>query len=188
MEEIKLKYGNVNNAVKVGDTVRRDSGPWTPTIHTLLDVPKPLGIDNKGREILSYIDGDAAVRPWPPVMLTNEGIAQAGRLLRRYHDTVADFKPSVDATWRFVDHNHGSYQVILHGDLGPWNTIWHEDTLIGLIDWDFAHPGDRIEDVAQLAYYFIPLRGTLGWQNAGFEKRPHLAVRLQTLVEAYGMF
>lgn len=74
------------------------------------------------------------------------------------------------------------------GDLGPWNTIWQDDKLTALIDWDFAQPGDRIDDLAQMAYYFVPLRGETGWMEAGFEKRPDMAQRLRALVESYGMF
>jgi len=197
MEEIKLDYGNVSNTVKVGDTVRRDTGPWTPTIHALLNylhehefdcVPKVLGIDDKGREVLSYLDGEAAVRPWPPILFTESGISQAARLLRKYHNTVANFKPPQDAEWRMGKIKLRSDQIIRHGDLGPWNTIWQGDTLTGLIDWDFAQPGERIEDLAQLAYYFIPLRGEDGWKKAGFQERPNFSVRLKYLVEDYGLY
>lgn len=197
MEETKLDYGNVSNAVKVGDTVRRDTGLWTPTIHALLNylhdhtfdyVPKVLGVDDKGREILSYLDGEAAARPWPAVLFTVNGVSQAAKLLRNYHDIVANFRPPADAEWRMGKIEVEPGQIIRHGDLGPWNTIWQGNTLTGLIDWDFAQPGERIEDLAQLAYYFIPLRGEDGWKNVGFQERPDFSARLQVLVESYGMY
>ena len=59
-----LSGGNMTRVVRVGDTVRRGAGPWTPTIHALLRhlresgfaaVPEPLGIDEKGREIISLL-------------------------------------------------------------------------------------------------------------------------------------
>ena len=54
--------------MRIGDTVRRPTGPWTPTIHALLQhlraagcvaVPEPLGIDDRGREIISLLPGGA---------------------------------------------------------------------------------------------------------------------------------
>ena len=64
-EEHPLAGGNVGGAVRVGDTVRRASGPWTPAVHALLHhladrlpgVPRELGIDERGREVLSYLPG-----------------------------------------------------------------------------------------------------------------------------------
>ncbi|HEX8226923.1 MAG TPA: phosphotransferase [Candidatus Saccharimonadales bacterium] len=196
-EELKLLFGSVSSPVKLGNTVRRQTGPWTPTVHSLLaylhdnafdNCPVVEGIDDENREILHFIPGDAAVRPWPAVMLVGDGIAQAARVLRRYHDVVEGFKPQPDNEWRigFSDIKPG--QIVRHGDLGPWNTIWQNGELTALIDWDFAQPGERIDDVAQMAYYFIPLRGEAGWKDAGFDTQPDFAERLQSLVAAYGMF
>ena len=36
MTEEQLEGGNVGGAVRVGDTVRRSAGPWTPAVHALL--------------------------------------------------------------------------------------------------------------------------------------------------------
>ena len=33
---MKLAGGNLNEVVRVGDTVRRPTGPWTPAVHALL--------------------------------------------------------------------------------------------------------------------------------------------------------
>jgi hypothetical protein len=61
-DEQPLTGGNVSvGVVRVGDTVRRPSGPWTPAVHALLrylgsagfdGAPEPLGIDAQGREVL----------------------------------------------------------------------------------------------------------------------------------------
>ena len=70
--EEPLTGGNVSRAVvRVGDTVRRPAGPWTPAVHALLahlhsagltGAPGPLGIDERGREVLTFIPGTPA---WP---------------------------------------------------------------------------------------------------------------------------
>jgi Phosphotransferase enzyme family len=109
-------------------------------------------------------------------------------MLRTYHDIVEGFVPGNDARWRIGKCDMKPGQIIRHGDLGPWNTIWRANDLVALIDWDFAQPGERIEDLAQMAYYFVPLRGELGWRQAGFDDRPLFSERLQVLVSSYGMF
>jgi hypothetical protein len=57
--ETPLGGGNMSSGVvRVGDTVRRPAGPWTPAVHALLahlhavgfhGAPAPLGIDQQGR-------------------------------------------------------------------------------------------------------------------------------------------
>jgi hypothetical protein len=63
--EEQLSGGNTNAAVvKVGSTVRRPTGPWTPRVHELLrrlessgfeGAPRVRGIDERGREILTNL-------------------------------------------------------------------------------------------------------------------------------------
>lgn len=66
MGEQRLDGGNMEPVFRVGDTVRRVTGPWTLAVHKLLDVyaehdvieaPRALGLDEQGREILSYREG-----------------------------------------------------------------------------------------------------------------------------------
>ena len=73
MEEVPLTGGNVTvGLVRVGDTVRRPAGPWTPAVHALLvhlhDVgfdgaPRSLGLDERGRHVVEWIDG-AVTHPY----------------------------------------------------------------------------------------------------------------------------
>ena len=61
-EEVVLAGGNVGGAVRVGESVRRTTGPWTPAVHALLaylhgrvpHIPQVLGFDHLGRESLTY--------------------------------------------------------------------------------------------------------------------------------------
>jgi aminoglycoside phosphotransferase (APT) family kinase protein len=75
--------------------------------------------------------------------------------------------------------------IIRHGDLGPWNMVWSEERLVGLIDWDFAEPGLPIDDVAQVAWYCIPLR-SIQCVECGVETC-ELPKRLSILCCAYGV-
>lgn len=56
-----LPGGNVGGAVRIGQTVRRPTGPWTPAVHAVLShlssaelaaVPRVHGVDVRGREVL----------------------------------------------------------------------------------------------------------------------------------------
>jgi hypothetical protein len=57
-----------------------------------------------------------------------------------------------------------------------------------LIDWDFAEPRRPVEDVAEVAWYFVPLRGEAGWRAAGWQAVPNLGARLGVLCAAYGRY
>ena len=58
--EERLPGGHLGGAVRVGGTVRRPAGPWTPAVHALLahlaprlpGVPRVLGLDDRGRPVL----------------------------------------------------------------------------------------------------------------------------------------
>ena len=105
--ETRFTDGNLSDVVQVGDTVRRVPGPWSPAVHALLrhleavgfdGAPRFLGIDERGREVLSFVDG-GTLRPDIPGW-SEELLSGVGRLLRRYHDAVADFVPPADAAWQ----------------------------------------------------------------------------------------
>ena len=62
-----LHGGNTSVVVRVGDTVRRHTGRWTPAVHALLahltsvrlaDAPTVQGIGDQGREILPFVIGE----------------------------------------------------------------------------------------------------------------------------------
>jgi len=75
-EEQQLDGGNVGGAVRAGNTVRRAAGRWTPAVHALLahlaaknlpGAPRPLGFDDQGREVLTFMEGETvgSRKPWP---------------------------------------------------------------------------------------------------------------------------
>lgn len=47
-----------------------------------------------------------------------------------------------------VDGLTGSGAVIVHGDFGPQNMLVHAGRISALVDWEFAHVGQRVEDIA----------------------------------------
>jgi hypothetical protein len=195
LEESEEHLPGAVGAVRVGSTVRKIAGPWTPTIHALLSylrgngfhlAPEPLGIDDRGREILSWLDGEPANRPWPPVLRTDDGVTALTRALRQLHDAVGGFDPGPDACWRAESRPVGSGEIVCHGDFGPWNTLWRSRELVGVIDWDMAEPGPPLMDVAFLALHLVPLRSHELPLQSGFEAEPPRADRLALLCESYG--
>lgn len=194
--EIPLLGGSLTSPVRVGDFVRRRVGPWAPAVHAVLRHLEAVGFDGAPRvidlndkdELLTFIEGRPGVRPRPPALLEDHGLANLGRLLCRYHEAVSDFVPAPESVWRVGKVPFERGYVICHGDLVPGNTIWRDDRPVALIDWDFAEPGLPVTDVAQLAWTAVPLRSDDQWLEEGFPSRPDLRHRLAVLCDAYGRF
>lgn len=163
-QEVPLTGGNVTGGVvRVGDTVRRPAGPQTPAVHALLQhlhavgftrVPRPLGLDERGREVLTYLPG-VVVHPDPPGSLAD--LAELGRLCRDLHDASAEFTPPADARWQVVIPDVGA-DLVVHHDLAAWNLLATPDGGWSIIDWDSAGPGTRLWDLAYAAHSLVPLR------------------------------
>ena len=190
--EQELTGGNTTGVVRIGDTVHREAGPWTPTIQRLLahvraagvtEVPEPLGIDGQGREIVSYLPGDVPGWPAPAWLWSADVLVEAGRLLRRFHDATAGF-PRSDAVWRLPATEPA--EVICHNDAAPYNMVFRDGRLVGLFDLDTASPGPRVRDLAYLAYRIAPFSAD-AFAGAGYAVG-HVdpMARLDTLTEAYG--
>jgi hypothetical protein len=150
--------------------------------------PRPLGSDDVGREILSYFPGETVGdrQPAPGWAWADSTLVDMGRLLRRYHDAVADFIPPRDAAWRFGGGSLRPGEIICHNDVGPYNIVWR-DKIVGLIDWDFAAPAEPVWDLAYTAWTFTPshhpdLIGPFGAPDS--IQAPH---RLRLLLDAYGL-
>jgi Phosphotransferase enzyme family len=164
VDEIVLSGGNMTPVVRVGDTVRRAAGPWTPTIHALLRhicaagfeaVPEPLGIDDQGREILSLLPGRVATYPLDDFVLAERTLERVARTLRAYHDATVGFAEQPEAVWQWPANEPA--EVICHNDFGPYNLMFEGEELTGVIDFDLASPGPRVLDMGYAAYRFVPL-------------------------------
>lgn len=197
-DEVPLSGGEVNEVVRVGDTVHRTSGPWTPSVQRVLAhlrtagcdlAPVPLGTDARGREVVSYLPGTPARRPWPPVLLGLDGVHQVAEAVVRLGTALASYDVRPDDVWRHggVPAGAGSAPVttLRHGDLGLWNTIWEGDRLTGVIDWDYLEPAPEGWDLAQLCWYVLPVRPER-WPDHGFDGEPDLEARLAVVAEHAG--
>ena len=177
--------GAVGGATRIGRTVRRPTGPWTPAVHELLTylhdnglrgVPTLHGLDDEGREVLEYVEG-RGVQVDREIVLDTV-LEEAVAWLRDFHDIVESFRPAGPRTWRGGDAELAVGQVICHHDPGAYNWIIQSGHFVAMIDWDMAGPGRAIDDLAFLAWTAIPLYREIPAAD--------VARRLSILVDAYG--
>lgn len=100
-------------------------------------------------------DGEVAYpRTW-----SEEGIHEAGALLRRLHTATESFRtpaPSRWPSWWLSDN--GPASVIGHRDAGPWNTVLRGKMPAGFVGWAAAGPVDPLDEVAITAAWHARLR------------------------------
>ncbi|GAA0469349.1 phosphotransferase [Paractinoplanes deccanensis] len=180
--------------VRVGDTVRRPLQPWSASVHALLRhlegagfpyAPRVLGVDDAGREVLTYVEGESGPHGWARVV-DEGGLRAMARLLRDYHQAVRDFRPHV--AWAGRDEPMAADELVCHGDFGPWNLVWRGSEPVGVIDWDYAWPARPVHDVAYALEYVAPFRDDetcLRW--LAYPAPPDRRRRMEIFAEAYGL-
>jgi Phosphotransferase enzyme family len=196
MSEKQLDGGNTGGAVRAGDTVRRTAGPWTPAVHALLahlaakaftGAPRPLGFDEQGREVLTFLEGETtgSRKPWPPWTHADDTLDQVARWMRAYHQAVADFVPPPGAACR----TGGTWTpdlIVGHNDTAPYNAAWHQGMLTGFFDWDFAGPATPEWDLAFAAFSWVPLHARHVVAAEGFTDFAARSRRLHQFLATYG--
>lgn len=186
--EIPLSGGTLRSVVRVGDTVRRTAGPWTPQVQALLGhvrshgfdlAPEPLGLDEQGREVLSFISGDTVgwSVPWPEYVRSDRLLQAVGAATAAYHRAVEDYRPD----------RLPLGQIVCHHDLAPYNMVYRDGRLAGIIDWDLSGPGTALSELAFVAWQWVPLHGQFVSSYLGWTGRLDRAGRLRCLLDAYGL-
>jgi hypothetical protein len=194
---VPLEGGNLTSVRRIGDTVRRSTGPWSVAVHGLLrhlevagftGAPRFLGLDPAGQEILDWIPGrTVGPPPWPAWVWGEEVLTGVGRFLRGYHGAVRDFAVPPHVRWRTAAGPPGHGEIICHNDIGPSNLVFDGTRIVGLIDWDLAAPARPAWDLAHAAWMTVPLMSPTVASRHGIEIQVHdQAERLRALCSAYG--
>jgi hypothetical protein len=190
-----LLPGGLTNAglvTRVGQTVRRPRRPTSPATWALFDhlervgfdgAPRFLGVDDRGREMLSFISGEAAIEPQEDWALTDETLVSVAELLRGYHDAAASFDAAGHSWPEFVPPEFHD-ALISHNDPNLDNVIFSGGVAVGLIDFDLASPGSAVWDVTCAARLWAPLRDE---RDVPDVLRGRSLERLRIFVDAYGL-
>jgi hypothetical protein len=199
-EEVLAEHG-VTHVVRVGTTVRRPVRPFTATVQAylahvrargFLDCPEPLGVDDAGREVLSYVPGEVPVEPLPDWATGGDVLAALGRLVRRLHDAAAGWTPPPGAVFGslpgppppgFVPMVEVP-ELVSHQDYCPGNVVFRDGLPAALIDFDLARPTTRVVDLLNAVAWWTPLLHPA-------DRPPQLAdadvpARVRLLADAYG--
>ncbi len=195
MEEENLDNNEHRPIVRIGNTVHRPANYWTPAVHGVLNYlesvnfpysPRVLGFDDKGREVLSFIEGESGKEGWYKIH-SDDGLRAFAKLLRSYHDAIAGYRPPEDVEWAYSPSTFLPGEIICHGDFGPWNIAWQDGKPAGILDWDLVLPAKPEYDIFYALEYAAPFRDdemTLKWHH--FTKVPDRKHRVQVFLEAYG--
>jgi len=201
VEEV-LPGGGSTAVVRRGAAVHRTAGPWTPTVHRLLEhlhaggvtfLPRPLGFDERGREVLTHLPGTVPNHPLPAHVWTPAVLATAGRQLAEVHAATRTFLTGGGGAGAGTGPSGAVWQqpvrepveVVCLNDVAPYNMVFDADgRLTGWIDVDTASPGPRVWDLAHLAYRLVPLTGEDD-SGAGAPDLVRYRRRLGALCRAY---
>jgi hypothetical protein len=193
-DELLLPGGltNAGRVTRVGNTVRRPRRPNSAGTWALLDhlervgfdgAPRFLGLDDRGREMLSFIPGEAVIEPYKGWALTDEALVSVAELLRRYHEAAASFEAAGHSWPDFVPAEFRD-GLVSHNDPNLDNVIFSGGVAVGLIDFDLASPGSAVWDVACAARLWAPLRDD---RDVPEELRGRTLERLRIFLDAYGL-
>lgn len=172
----KLEGGRwTGHVVREGDLVHRSRGPRSDRAAAILTAleqlgypfaPRYRGRDADGYDVLSFVPG---VTTNHPTQRAENSYAAGARMLRLLHDLTAGHELA------------GDEECIVHGDAGPFNTIFNEAGMpVAFIDWDSAQPGQRLPDLAYLGWTWCV-------QAVGNVDLADQARRLATVRDAYGL-
>jgi Ser/Thr protein kinase RdoA (MazF antagonist) len=173
-DEILLSGGRTNvGVVRIGNNVYRPMRPNSEFVQVLLKhihsqgfdfVPEPLGFDVKGREVLSFIEGDV---PSELGFYGDDVLVAAAKMVRSYHDATKGLVYT------------SKLEVICHNDLSPCNFVFREGQPVATIDFDVAAPGSRYMDLGYAAWLWLDF----GNEDLNIEEQQR---RFNLFLKAYG--
>ena len=199
VREIPLIGDVSEGVVRVGATVRRPMRPSSQAVHALLRhleavgfdrAPRFLGTDDRGRAVLTYVEGVAPTHPLPDYAVSDEALTEVARLLRRFHDAAASFAAPPGAIWEDGSGPEGPADVVGHCDVTPANVVFRAQPGAGLlpyalIDFDLARPTTRLFDVVTTLRHWSPLADPVDRDPT--QRSLDAAARVRLFCDAYGL-
>ena len=170
--ELLTGDGVTQGIVRIGDTVRRPLRPFSLTVQAYLahlrdagftGAPLPLGVDEQGREMLSFVPGDVPRNPLPPETADDDVLLALATLIRELHKASAGWEPPPGAVWggtpaSAVNPVIVQAELVTHRDYYPGNVVFRDGLPVALIDFDLAKPTTRLYDIVNALWYWAPLR------------------------------
>lgn len=194
LEQLRVKTSfHSANVFRKGDVLIKETGLWATSVHSLLEhleqegfsaAPKVIGtgFDEKGRETLSFIEGDF-IDPGPWSL---EASYEVGQMLRNLHTATASYQPPPDALWRncFM-RNLGKPSTFGHCDLASWNIVARNNLPYALIDWEYAGPVDPLVELAQACWLNAKLHDDKVAELEGLPNAEVRAKQLRAIIDGY---
>jgi len=180
--------------VRIGDTVRRPLRPFSLTVQAYLGhlrdagftgAPLPLGVDEQGREVLSFVPGQVHRHPLPAEAAGDDVLVALARLVRALHEASAGWVPPPGAVWSRSPA--GRAELVGHRDYATGNVIFRDGRPAALIDFDLAMPTTRLYDIANALWYWAPLKWGDPRDRAPALKDADVPHRIAVFADAYGM-
>jgi thiamine kinase-like enzyme len=190
-----LTGGNSNQVIRQGKTVLRKTGAWSPFVHALLRYLQannfksaPILLESSDtHERLSFLEGEVGNYPLKPFMQSEAIVIEAAQWLRQFHDLTDKFEIPANSQFSLPVDVTAPYEVICHNDFAPYNCVFKDNHLVGVIDFDTASPGTRLWDIAYAVYRFAPLVTDEHCFNMGWQSIPDRLGRLKLFCDAYGL-
>ncbi|GAL16050.1 hypothetical protein JCM19233_7072 [Vibrio astriarenae] len=120
--------------------------------------PRFIGVI-KNQEVLSFVKGDTYNYPLAGAIASHEALVSAGKLLRKIHDSTVSLLAEIDVKkQQWMLEPREPFEVICHGDFTPYNVALSDNTVVGVFDFDTAHPAPRVWDLAYSVYCWAPFK------------------------------
>lgn len=128
--------------------------------------PGPLDDPALARDFMEQVNALHALDP--PADLAHDDLAVWTRL---YREHCPESDPLIDLGLRqlaAMAPGPPEGTVLVHGDLGPGNVLHDGHRVTGLCDWELAHVGDPMEDLAWITVRamltpFVDIETAFGW-------------------------
>ena len=156
--------------------------------------PGPLDDSALAKDFMEQVNALHALDP--PADLAHDDLALGEMKLwtRLYRDHCPEPDPLIDLGLRQLAGMAPpppERAVLVHGDLGPGNVLHDGIRVTGLCDWELAHVGDPMEDLAWITVRamltpFVDINTAFGWYDgpldAGRVRYWQLACQVRNLI------